>query len=330
MKSITKKIHLGALALVAILVAPSVFAGIVAFTAGQVLTAAALNNNFSSVVPLAGGVTLTGPLTIPTLTVTGSLSLPSALAVANGGTGSGSASGAALDNITGFSGTGLVNRTGAGTYSFVALSSVLQASNNLSDVTNASTARTNLGLGTIATQTSSSVSLTGGTINGTAIGGSTASTGAFTTLSASSTATLNTLSSSGATITGGSINGTSIGGTTPASISATTIAGSSAVALANRTISASTSAAATDYVVLVNATSAAVTYTLPAASSSTNRILVIQKIDSSGNAVTVAPNGADTINGSASQVISAQFGAVTVQSNGTAWTILQTTISTLG
>jgi hypothetical protein len=40
------------------------------------------------------------------------------LPVANGGTNSNSASGTALDNITGFSGTGIMRRTGAGTYTF--------------------------------------------------------------------------------------------------------------------------------------------------------------------------------------------------------------------
>jgi hypothetical protein len=67
-----------------------------------------------------------------------------------------------------------------------------------------------------------SATITGGTINNTVIGGSTAAAGSFTTLTASSTATLNTLSSSGATITGGTINGTTIGGSTPAAISGTT------------------------------------------------------------------------------------------------------------
>jgi len=46
-----------------------------------------------------------------------------------------------------------------------------------------STARTSLGLGSIATQDSSNVTVTGGTINGTAIGGSTAAAGTFTSLS---------------------------------------------------------------------------------------------------------------------------------------------------
>ena len=52
------------------------------------------------------------------------------------------------------------------------------------------TARTSLGLGTIATQDASSVTVTGGTINGTAIGGSTAAAGAFTTVSASGDVTI--------------------------------------------------------------------------------------------------------------------------------------------
>jgi hypothetical protein len=61
------------------------------------------------------------------------------------------------------------------------------------------------------------------------VGTSTAAAGAFTTLTASSTATLNTLASSGATLTGGSINNMAIGGTTAAAASVTTLTTSSTV-----------------------------------------------------------------------------------------------------
>lgn len=71
---------------------------------------------------------------------------------------------------------------------YVSGASYLLTSNNLSELTaTASTARTNLGLGSIATQASSNVAITGGSVNGTTVGATTASTGAFTTLSSSTT-----------------------------------------------------------------------------------------------------------------------------------------------
>jgi hypothetical protein len=60
----------------------------------------------------------------------------------------------------------------------------------LIDDADAAAQRQTLGLGTIATQAASSVAVTGGAINGTTIGATTASTGAFTTLGATGVVTV--------------------------------------------------------------------------------------------------------------------------------------------
>lgn len=79
-------------------------------------TAAALTEvNDTNVTLSLGGTPSTALLQAASITAgwTGTL------AVARGGTGGGTASGTLLDNITGFSSTGYLKRTGAGAYSFV-------------------------------------------------------------------------------------------------------------------------------------------------------------------------------------------------------------------
>ena len=62
------------------------------------------------------------------------------------------------------------------------ITGTLPIANGGTGATTAPNARTNLGLGTIATQNANSVTVTGGSIDGTTIGGSTPAAGTFTTL----------------------------------------------------------------------------------------------------------------------------------------------------
>jgi hypothetical protein len=75
------------------------------FVNGQVLTATQLNNAFAATLPLAGGI-LTGPLTVPSLSVTGT-----PISLASGGTGATTATGSASQFQFQASGTGAVART---------------------------------------------------------------------------------------------------------------------------------------------------------------------------------------------------------------------------
>jgi hypothetical protein len=73
----------------------------------------------------------------------------------------------------------------------------------------------NVMLSTSPTFSSNAATITGGSIDATAIGNATPASGKFTTLNASGATVINTFSSSNATITGGSIDSTVIGGITP-------------------------------------------------------------------------------------------------------------------
>lgn len=79
---------------------------------------------------------------------------------------------------------------------------------------------------------------------------------------------------------------------------------------------------ASDHTVICNATSGAFTVTLPAAASHTGRMFHIKKIDSTGNTVTIDGNSSETIDNATTALVTTQYEAVTVQSDGSEWWIL--------
>lgn len=82
--------------------------------------------------------------------------------------------------------------------------------------------------------------------------------------------------------------------------------------------------------IYADATSAGITVTLPAASTTDKKFLV-KKIDSSGNTVTITRAGSDTIEGSNTVVLSAQYQWLVIQSDGTAtWKVVGRTVPSSG
>lgn len=78
----------------------------------------------------------------------------------------------------------------------------------------------------------------------------------------------------------------------------------------------------TDFTILVDATSGNTVINLPAVAGINRRIYNIKKIDSSAHTVTVTANGAETIDGSNTFVISSQYASITIQNNASAWYII--------
>jgi len=86
--------------------------------------------------------------------------------------------------------------------------------------------------------------------------------------------------------------------------------------------SASFTADETDAIILADATSNNITINLPAVSGITRRHYVIKKTDATANTVTIDPNGAETIDGATTRVISTQNEAAWIVTNGTAWFVI--------
>jgi len=81
-------------------------------------------------------------------------------------------------------------------------------------------------------------------------------------------------------------------------------------------------ATSSDDTVLCNATAGAITINLPTAVGISGKKYNIKKTDSSANAATIDPNGAETIDLAATVVISGQHDSYTVQSDNANWRII--------
>lgn len=77
-----------------------------------------------------------------------------------------------------------------------------------------------------------------------------------------------------------------------------------------------------DETLLVDASGGAITVAFHDAANMTGKVYRIKKIDASGNAVTINPEAAETIDGAATYPLAAQWDAALVQCNGTAWFVL--------
>ena len=89
-----------------------------------------------------------------------------------------------------------------------------------------------------------------------------------------------------------------------------------------RSITASTAIISTDFAIIANSTSGAITVSLPPAATATGRIFFVKRVNAGANNVTVDPFGAETIDGAATHVLTAQWARVEFISNGTAWFLI--------
>lgn len=89
-----------------------------------------------------------------------------------------------------------------------------------------------------------------------------------------------------------------------------------------RAVSANTSASTSDDLITVDASGGSRTVNLPALASNQSMRLFVKKIDSSGNAVVIDPNGTEMIDGASTLSITTQYVSVTLVAGATEWHII--------
>tara|TARA_R110002110_G_scaffold8879_1_gene44278 strand:- start:3278 stop:3994 length:717 start_codon:yes stop_codon:yes gene_type:complete len=97
----------------------------------------------------------------------------------------------------------------------------------------------------------------------------------------------------------------------------------SSLAHAYRTITANYTVTDGDYTIFVNAGNANLTVTLPTSANIGGRMYIIKRVDSSGNTVTISPDGSETIDGASSIVIASQSSAILQSDNSNWWKVAE-------
>jgi hypothetical protein len=113
---------------------------------------------------------------------------------------------------------------------------------------------------------------------------------------------------------GGVKAGANITIATDGTISSTASGGTSALTV--NTVTSATYTASAQECILANDTSNSIAITLPAASTWSGQQIIIKKIKSTSNSITITPNGTETIDGSSSLSITNAYNSATLISDG--------------
>ena len=100
------------------------------------------------------------------------------------------------------------------------------------------------------------------------------------------------------------------------------ITGSSEILNGVRSETANYTVTTSDRTILADSTAGAITITLPSAVGISGFIITVKKIDATTNNVVITTSASQTIDGGLTQTLNAQYGGITMQSNGSNWYVL--------